>query len=56
MKKISEDWSPAKLEDGKTYKIEDSDYTFEDGQIVPTWKLNNIDESELPSLIIIDEA
>lgn len=56
MKKISNDWSSAKTEDGKTYEIKESDYTIEDGQITPTWKLNNLSESEIPSLIVIDEA
>lgn len=56
MKKISDDWSSAKLEDGKTYEIKESDYTFEDGKISPTWKVNNLSDSEIPSLIIIDEG
>jgi len=56
MKKISQDWTNAKTTDGKTYQITESDFIWENGRITPSWKLNNIEDSELPSIIIIDEG
>lgn len=57
MKKISVEWNPSTSDDGKTFNFEEGkDYKFEDGKLVPAWKLNNLAENEIPSLIVIDEA
>ena len=55
MKKISSE-APARNENGTPFEIKEDDYKFENGQIVPSWKLNNLAEDEIPSIIIIDEA
>lgn len=54
MKSISEDWNLEPDGDGKSYDIPKTAFKIDGGKIIPTWNTTN--STEIPSLIIIDEA